>query len=89
MTRPWETAELPERVGSMYECPGPAWHRATFRLARDMRWMQGCPRTNYPNDDFYCRHCVHIARRGAEENLRPEVVVGPTLEAEIQRRWNN
>ena len=89
MTRPWEVAELPEPVGPMYECPGPPWHGKTFRLACDLQWMEGCPRTNYPRGGFYCRHCVHIAQAGADESLRPSVVLGPTLEEEIQRRWKS
>lgn len=89
MTRPWETAELPEPVGPMYKCPGLPWHGETYWLACDMHWLEGCPRTNYPESGFYCRHCVDIVRRGVVENLRPEAVLGPTLEEEIQRRWKN
>ena len=86
MVHPWEDTELPEPTNPMYSCPGPGWHSEGFCFADDMRWMQGEPGTKYPDDDFYCGQCIWCEERDAKKGLRAKVVLGPTLDAEMDRR---
>ena len=86
MTNPWETTELPEPVPALYDCPGPGWHSIDFHYPEYMRWMQGVPGTDYTEDDYYCDSVYSEPKEYAGEGKRPEVVLGPTLSEELERR---
>lgn len=86
MRHPWEDTDLPEPHDPMYGCPGPGWHTEAFYFAYDMRWMKGEPATKFPEDDFYCGQCVWDAKRDFQKGIRSRVVLGPTLDEELERR---
>ena len=86
VANPWEDTELPEPETELYYCPGRGCRDIPFNYPSDMRWMKGEPGTDYPEDDYYCKSCVFRAKEHADEEERPEVVLGPKLSEELSRR---
>ena len=86
MPQRWETAELPPSGALLYQCIGSGWHNIEYHDPDYLRWMKGEAGTHNPEDGFYCDACIDNAKRDAGKGVRPNVVLGPTLEDEIRRR---
>lgn len=86
MSQFWKDTELPPSGEMLYECIGAGWHYFEYHDPHNLRWMQGEAGTRNPEDGFYCRSCINEAEREVKKGIRSKVVLGPTLNAELERR---
>lgn len=85
-TKPWEQTEVPGSGALLYQCIGSGWHTTEYHDPDDLTWMKGELGTDQVEDGFYCGMCVWTAEKQARKGRRPTVVLGPTLEEELERR---